>query len=201
MSAVSSDSSRANASLSSSTLRSFAAIAVMNSFTLEGDGRAEWSCGVGGTEDGVDAVAAGVGLEGSLVGRAIGRVSDSLFGMRLVDSVRECRLGEDGAAMLPTGSGGGGMLLLSRLRCLLALLVRGGPGVVEARAFAAVRGDDDDAGSGAEAKVEVVAAPMVLLRTEASIGVRSAADERRRISECEAMARCLLEILEMLCNE
>lgn len=66
------------------------AIAIINSFTLEGDGKAECSCGVGGIDDdGVDAVAVGVGRDDSLVGRAIGKVSESLFGIRVAESVRE----------------------------------------------------------------------------------------------------------------
>lgn len=53
----------------------------------------------------------------------------------------------------------------------------------------------DDAGSGAGVNVDVVA-QMALLRMEGSIGARSAAEERRRISECEAMSRCLLIALD-----
>lgn len=80
-------------------------------------------------------------------------------------------------------------MLPSRLLCLLLLPVRVWTGVV----VSVVRGVDD--GSGAGTNVDVVA-HRVLLRIEGSIGARSAADERRRISECEAMSRCLFIALD-----
>lgn len=199
--AASSASSRANASLSSSTLRSFAAIVTINSFTLEGDGKAECCCGVGGIDDGVADVVDGVGREGSLVGRAIGRVRESLFGIRDEESVRECRFVDGEGAILSVGNGGGGMVLPSRLLCLLILPVWDGVamgvamGVAVEVAVVVVRGVDDSAGSGAGANVDV-AAQTALPMTEGSIGARSAADERRRISECEAISRCLLVTLD-----
>jgi hypothetical protein len=76
----------------------------------------------------VDGVDVGVGREESLVGRAIGigRVSESLLGMREEEAVRECRFVDESGVVvtLSAGSGGGGMTLLSRLLCLLVLLVR-----------------------------------------------------------------------------
>lgn len=56
---------------------------------------AEPSWGVGGTEDGVDADADGMGLEGSLFGSAIGKVSESLLGIRAAESEREWRANDD----------------------------------------------------------------------------------------------------------
>lgn len=76
---------------------------------------AEPSWGVGGTGDGVDADADGVGLEGSEFGSAIGKVSESLLGIRAAESEEhEWRANEDdGVVMCSAGSGGGGMVLVS----------------------------------------------------------------------------------------
>lgn len=83
---ASSVSSRATSSFNSITLRSFAAIAIIKSFTLESGDAADLSWGVAGTEDGagaeVEEDADGVGLEGSFVGGAIGKEKESLLGIR-----------------------------------------------------------------------------------------------------------------------
>jgi hypothetical protein len=159
----------------------------MNSLTLDGDGKAEGSSGVGVARDGVDAVVVGVDREDSLFGKAIGKVRESRFVMRDEEDVgRQCRFVDRGGAVVSSGKG---IMLPSRLLCLSLLRARAGPGVATV-GIVVVRGvDDDGGGSGVGAKVEVVAAQMVLLMTEGSIGTRSAADERRRISECEAIPR------------
>lgn len=80
LSAPRSASARTRSSRSSKTLRSCAAIAIMNSFASAGGGMVGVSTGVGGTEY-EDAVV-GVGRDRWPVGGAMGRVSDRRFVVR-----------------------------------------------------------------------------------------------------------------------
>lgn len=76
-------------------------MAMMNSFASEGEVAAE-SIGVGGTEAEV-----GVGLDGSLVGGAIGRVSESRLTCRhMLEFEREWPRLKGGASSRETGGGG-----------------------------------------------------------------------------------------------
>lgn len=101
-----------SSSRSSRTLLSCAAMAWIKSFASVGERTVGVSLGVGGKEGAV--VEMGVGLDGALEGRAIGRVSDNLFELRdVVDKERVDRApkeeGGDSKASPMGGGGGGGM--------------------------------------------------------------------------------------------
>lgn len=105
---VSSASAFLSSSRISNTLLSWAAMAWMKSFASVGDLTIGVSLGVGGKEGIV--VEIGVGLDGVCVGRAIGRVRDSLLELRdVVDSDRVERAPkEDGGDSKASSVDGGG---------------------------------------------------------------------------------------------
>lgn len=138
---------------------------MMNSLVPLGVFRAGLSIGVGGIED--DTADVGVGREGSLVGRAIGSVSESRFALRdAVEVERDWRVGE--AASAPEGSGGGGMASMSPplLRRVVSI-----PIAVSSWAIAGME-------CSVVESVVVVASGSV----RGSTGARSAAEEQRRRS-------------------
>ena len=129
--------------------------------------------------DGTDGmVAAREGRDGSLVGGAMGSVSERRFAVRgMADADLEClEIRAEENPSVAGGGGGGGIASLS----LFSLLAG-------SRFWMSPR-------SGPEAEEVVVAARA----TDGSNGARSAADERRRISWCEAMSR---RLWTSLCSE
>lgn len=137
---------------------------MMNSFVPDGVFGAGLSIGVGGTED--ETAEVGVGRDGSLVGRAIGRVRDKRFALRdAVEVERDLRVGELGA----DGSGGGGIIASASTPVL-----RGTLDVSIVGSSWATPGVEC---SEVESVVVVASGPL-----RGSTGARSAAEEQRRRS-------------------
>jgi hypothetical protein len=82
-------------------------MAIMKSFVSVGETTADVSTGVGGYDGAIDDV--GVGRVGSLVGGAMGRVSDSRLGLREADDAERderVKLSSSGRAGVRGGGGG-----------------------------------------------------------------------------------------------